>query len=117
MTKTTPEAVPGTTTTRAEPHGWWSRRPWLHMFLGGLTLWMATVAVTLVTENANLVPTIILLGSFLVPVIFWLRLARNRVPPLLLCLAVGGWLLLARCCGSSPTGVPGRRSRSHPRRP
>ena len=70
MTQTTPEAVPGTTRTRAETHGWWSRRPWLHMFLGGLTLWVATVAVTLVTENANLVPTIILLGSFLVPVTF-----------------------------------------------
>jgi len=40
------------------------------MFLGGLGLWMATVAVTFVTQNPNLVPTIILLGSFLVPVTF-----------------------------------------------
>ena len=70
MTQTTPEAVPGTTRTRAETHGWWSRRPWLHMFLGGLGLWVATVVVTFMTENANLVPTIILLGSFLVPVTF-----------------------------------------------
>jgi protease PrsW len=70
MTQTTSEAVPGTTRTRTETHGWWSRRPWLHMFLGGLGLWVATVAVTFITQNPNLVPTIILLGSFLVPVTF-----------------------------------------------
>jgi RsiW-degrading membrane proteinase PrsW (M82 family) len=40
------------------------------MFLGGLGLWVATVVVTFATRNANLVPTIILLGSFLVPVAF-----------------------------------------------
>jgi protease PrsW len=40
------------------------------MFLGGLGLWVATVLVTFATSNANLVPTIILLGSFLVPVAF-----------------------------------------------
>ncbi|HEV2918576.1 MAG TPA: PrsW family glutamic-type intramembrane protease, partial [Actinomycetota bacterium] len=40
------------------------------MFLGGLGLWVATVVVTFATGNANLVPTIILLGSFLVPVAF-----------------------------------------------
>jgi hypothetical protein len=33
-------------------------------------LWVATVAVTFATSNVNLVPTIILLGSFLVPVAF-----------------------------------------------
>src|ERR687891_1528522 len=70
MTQTIPDAVPDTTRTRTKTHGWWSRRPWLHMFLGGLGLWVATVAVTFATHNANLVPTIILLGSFLVPVAF-----------------------------------------------
>ena len=40
------------------------------MFLGGLGLWVATVVVTFATSNANLVPTVILLGSFLVPVAF-----------------------------------------------
>src|SRR5918993_5044382 len=68
MTQTTPQAVPGT--ARTETHGWWSRQPWLHMFLGGLGLWVATVVVTFATHSANLVPTIILLGSFLVPVAF-----------------------------------------------
>jgi hypothetical protein len=74
MTTTMPEAVPGTamtkTETEAETRGWWSRRPWLRIFLGGLGLWSATVLVTFATHNANLVPTIILLGSFLVPVAF-----------------------------------------------
>jgi RsiW-degrading membrane proteinase PrsW (M82 family) len=40
------------------------------MFVGGLGLWVATVVVTFATSNANLVPTVILLGSFLVPVAF-----------------------------------------------
>jgi protease PrsW len=70
MTTTTLEAVPGAARTRTQTNGWWSRRPWLHMFLGGLGLWVATVVVTFATGNANLVPTIILLGSFLVPVAF-----------------------------------------------
>lgn len=70
MTQTMPDAVPDTARTRTKTHGWWSRRPWLQMFLGGLGLWVATVVVTFATSNANLVPTIILLGSFLVPVTF-----------------------------------------------
>jgi RsiW-degrading membrane proteinase PrsW (M82 family) len=69
MTRTA-AATTDTTTTGTRAGGWWSRRPWLGMFLGGLALWVATVVVTFVTENANLVPTIILLGSFLVPVTF-----------------------------------------------
>jgi protease PrsW len=45
-------------------------RQWLRVFLGGLLLWAASVLVTFLTGNSNLVPTIILLGSFLVPVTF-----------------------------------------------
>ncbi|MGI5286378.1 PrsW family intramembrane metalloprotease [Nonomuraea polychroma] len=53
----------------------WIRRPqpgpsWIRTFFGGLVLWVATVVVTFVTQNKNLVPTIILVGSFLVPVTF-----------------------------------------------
>ncbi|HEU4898869.1 MAG TPA: trypsin-like peptidase domain-containing protein [Actinomycetota bacterium] len=40
------------------------------IFLGGLGLWAGAVVVTFSTGNANLVPTIILLGSFLVPAAF-----------------------------------------------
>ena len=54
------------TTTRPVRH----RRAWLRIFFGGLLLWVVTVIVTFVTGNPNLVPTVILLGSFLVPVTF-----------------------------------------------
>jgi protease PrsW len=70
MTQTMPEAVPANASIRTKTHLWWGRRPWLGMFLGGLGLWVATVVVTFITQNPNLVPTIILLGSFLVPVTF-----------------------------------------------
>ena len=40
------------------------------MFLTGLGLWLAAVVTTFVTGNPNLVPTVVLLGSFLVPVTF-----------------------------------------------
>src|SRR6266545_1743821 len=72
MTQTAAVAIADTTSTRIRIRsgGWWRGRPWLRMFLGGLGLWVAAVAVTFVTQNVNLVPTIILLGSFLVPVTF-----------------------------------------------
>lgn len=47
------------------PHhrrGWW----WKTLLVGFL-LWVVTIIVTVFTSNTNLVPTIILLGSFLVP--------------------------------------------------
>jgi RsiW-degrading membrane proteinase PrsW (M82 family) len=40
------------------------------MFLGGLVSWVATVVVTFVTRNPTLIPAVILLGSFLIPVTF-----------------------------------------------
>src|SRR4029453_6098482 len=45
-------------------------RQWLRVFLVGLLLWVASVVVTFWTGNTNLVPTVILFGSFLVPVTF-----------------------------------------------
>src|SRR4029450_4133356 len=42
----------------------------LHVVVVGLLLWVASVVVTFATDNTNLVPTVILLGSFLVPVTF-----------------------------------------------
>jgi RsiW-degrading membrane proteinase PrsW (M82 family) len=68
MTQLGAGPVPDATRTRTRT--WWSKRPWLRMFLGGLGLWVAAVLVTFMTQNANLVPTIILLGSFLIPVTF-----------------------------------------------
>ena len=46
------------------------RREWLEVFLGGLLLWVVSVAVTFWTGNPNRIPVVILLGSFLVPVTF-----------------------------------------------
>ncbi len=62
------DAVPTTAGTSA-------RRPptgpsWTRIFVIGLVMWLATVLVTFATKNANLIPTIILLGSFLIPVTF-----------------------------------------------
>jgi len=41
---------------------------WWKFLLGGVTLWVASVVVTSVTGNLNMVPTVIVLGSFVVPV-------------------------------------------------
>jgi len=43
---------------------------WARIFLGGAALWTATVVTTFVTGNTNLVPTVILVGAFLVPITF-----------------------------------------------
>ena len=43
---------------------------WTRVLLVGLVLWVATVLITFSTGNPALVPTIILLGSFLIPVTF-----------------------------------------------
>lgn len=50
------------TVPRTHRHGWWWKA-----LLVGLVLWAATVGVTALTLNANLIPTLILIGSFLVP--------------------------------------------------
>jgi len=41
---------------------------WLVVLAGGTVLWIASVLVTIGTGNVALVPTVVLLGSFLVPV-------------------------------------------------
>jgi RsiW-degrading membrane proteinase PrsW (M82 family) len=43
---------------------------WPRVFAAGLALWVGTVLVTFATRNSNLIPAVILLGSFLVPVTF-----------------------------------------------
>jgi protease PrsW len=68
-----------------------ARRPdvpsWWKVLLAGFALWVASVAVTGLTRNLNMIPTVVLLGSFLVPVtaIVWYldhyesRIATPRV--------------------------------------
>lgn len=70
----------------------------MRIFWIGLVLWVATVVVTVITTNANLVPAIVLLGSFLVPVTFvaWAYehgLAGEVTVPLLFTTFVVGGLL------------------------
>jgi RsiW-degrading membrane proteinase PrsW (M82 family)/predicted DNA-binding protein with PD1-like motif len=75
---------------RHHHHGWWWKT-----LLAGLALWVVTTIVTAVTANTNLVPTLILLGSFLVPfcvVLFVIERVQGNVTTLQLILAffVGG---------------------------
>jgi protease PrsW len=71
---------------------------WLRVFLIGLVLWLATVVVTRSTGNSNLVPTVVLFGSFLVPVTFvvWAygrgRSPRVTVELMFMAFVVGGVL-------------------------
>jgi RsiW-degrading membrane proteinase PrsW (M82 family) len=51
---------------------------WRRVFLTGFALWLLTVVVTFVTGNPNLIPTLVLLGSFLVPVTFVLWAFTKR---------------------------------------
>jgi hypothetical protein len=62
--------APGTTTLGPPTRPQLTGPSWARIFVGGLVLWSAAVLVPSVTRDANLVPTIVLLGSFLVPVAF-----------------------------------------------
>jgi len=74
------------------------RRSWRRIFLVGLALWVISVVATFSTGNPNLIPTVVLLGSFLVPVTFviWAfeRRATGELTPSLLLqtFVVGGVL-------------------------
>ena len=70
MTSTAIQGTPGTVTAEPPADRQRSGPSWVRIFISGLVLWSATVLITFATGNANLVPTIILLGSFLVPVAF-----------------------------------------------
>jgi RsiW-degrading membrane proteinase PrsW (M82 family) len=71
-------------------HGWWWK-----VLLSGLAMWILVIIVTATTLNTNLVPTLILLGSFLVPltvVMFAVERVTGNLVPITLILAffVGG---------------------------
>jgi RsiW-degrading membrane proteinase PrsW (M82 family) len=70
MALTVGTAPESTIDTRVGPRKRRRLPTWARVFLSGLALWVATVPVTFATGNVNLIPTIILLGSFLVPVTF-----------------------------------------------
>jgi RsiW-degrading membrane proteinase PrsW (M82 family) len=70
MTQLAVDTVPDITAAEPETRTPREGPSWVRIFVGGLVLWSAAVLVTFATRNSNLVPTIILLGSFLVPVAF-----------------------------------------------
>jgi RsiW-degrading membrane proteinase PrsW (M82 family) len=68
---------------------------WRTCFLTGLGLWAASVGVTYWTGNHTLLPTVVLLGSFLVPASFvvWAHERYGRdlgTDRIIACFAVGG---------------------------
>ncbi|WP_406436175.1 PrsW family intramembrane metalloprotease [Streptomyces sp. NBC_00631] len=70
---------------------------WRRCLGGGLALWALTAVVTYATRNTTLLPTLILLGSFLVPVVFvlWAYERHGRdlgVSAILGCFLTGGTL-------------------------
>ena len=79
-----PQAPTAGSTVRRSPAG----PSWVRILIVGLVLWSATVLVTFATENSNLIPTIILLGSFLIPVTFDVveklshRVSKKRPAPI-----------------------------------
>jgi len=82
--------VAAVATGHQQRHGWWWKA-----LLTGLVLWGVTVWVTAVTLNTNLIPTLILIGSFLVPfcvVLFVLERIIGNITTLQVILAfvVGG---------------------------
>jgi protease PrsW len=55
------------------------RERWWHVLLGGAALFVALARLLDVTENPNLIPSVLLVGAFLVPVSFLLYLGE-RLP-------------------------------------
>lgn len=82
--------APQSMAARSAVHGYWWKT-----LLGGLALWVMTVIITILTRNANLVPTLILVGSFLVPfsaTLLAIQKTAGRINPtrLLMAFFVGG---------------------------
>jgi len=72
------------------------RRPWVLTLIGGLVLWVALRWALVTTDNINLVPSLIVLGASLGPVVFVLyvyeRAREVPWPVLLICFLAGGVL-------------------------
>jgi RsiW-degrading membrane proteinase PrsW (M82 family) len=95
LEETAPVAVPAEQHRHPRPHRHHHRGWWWKTLLAGLALWIITIIVTAVTRNTNLIPTLILLGSFLVPfcvVLYVIERVTGSISTLQLVLAffVGG---------------------------
>src|SRR5579883_3657237 len=60
-------AAPGTQPAQTAPQ---RRTSWLKVLLIGLVLFIVTTIVMFWTGNPNLYPTVILIGNFLIPIVF-----------------------------------------------
>ncbi|MFH1002759.1 MAG: PrsW family intramembrane metalloprotease [Chloroflexota bacterium] len=73
-------------------------KPWLQILLVGIVLFIASEQALRITGNPNFFPTVILLGAFIVPVVFvvyfyeHVRLREISMPLLTTCFIVGGVL-------------------------
>ena len=74
------------------------KRKWLQILVGGVLLFIATEQALRITGNPNFIPTVILLGAFVIPVTFvtyFYEHVRDRdisLPLLTTCFFVGGIL-------------------------
>jgi len=74
------------------------RRRWFQIFVSGLVLLFLAERTLVVTSDPNFIPSVILLGAFLVPVTFLTYLYERlptwdvSLPPLLVCFLWGGVL-------------------------
>jgi protease PrsW len=74
------------------------RRRWFQLFVGGLVLLYLLERTLLVTQELDFVPSVLLLGAFLVPVTFVTYLYERLphwevpIPPLAICFVWGGVL-------------------------
>ena len=59
--------IEGMLADQSQPHSRWG---WLRVLLLGMGLFVVTTIVMFVTGNPNLYPTVILIGNFLVPIVF-----------------------------------------------
>ena len=72
--------------------------PWLLVLVVGVALFILTLMATVITGNTNYLPTLLLVGSFVVPVSFvtyfyeYVRHREISVPLLANCLVAGGVL-------------------------
>ena len=73
------------------------KRAWFQLLAWGLVLFFITERVMVETQNPNFIPTVIMLGAFLVPVVFVAYVYEKSsgsipLPEIALCFLVGGIL-------------------------
>ncbi len=92
-----------------QPHSHWE---WLRVLLLGMGLFIVTTLVMFTTGNPNLYPTVILIGNFLVPVVFvtllydYQQLSALSPATIAQCFALGGVLGVLGASVLEPLLIP-----------